>query len=743
MTVKAESVILTSRPFPGNIPSSRIGNIAWSDDGQCLFVTRKGVNIMTPHLTSSITPPTRLMPDPSLEYSTAVINQTKRKSKARERAETGAEGGVEDEVDRDHRPRSGYQLRRPKQGELLWHNTGIEIDGDGGRSRMYGWTEVGAGSSGAFVDKEAATRAANWSPSAVNDLGGSLLVVMTSLGQVSVYAPRNDPLSKQWDEIADLTAMTRRLLSPTPAPYELTVPGMLEMRATSMEWSRHVPLPSMLGIDGSLLALASRSGRVALWSYGVDKRFSRVVHEKITEGWVAHMAWSDWKIIDDKTCEADLAFALIDGSVSLLRVRRKALQTDMGLSSWNVEVEDPRMLDCGDKRAITALQWIEKKLVVWAKPGSIHLWSEIGRNGVMWDGVRSVRLQRVGNWASANALGISQTRKDQLLITLSSLTHHIITDIFTSPQLGPDNESLRLSVASREAFLEFTHGEVYSQDRYRMPPREHAELTAFTSGWPINFYNLDSVSDGHRVMNLFVTDENAVLPGSQQDPSFLDNLEDLLRRPPSLLHIAPIALLMPYMLRVLASVEPAPHAQRLLEICSKESDAPSEPGRATAIAGQQAHPDSVELLRALWGNQRLDAERIRLVLSQWCKSHFDEAQDAFESLNKSISLLIQRRMTASLIRWVGSKATAIDFPKDSLDRRFILLLIKSAYLNEAALDDLSEEITRLSGICGADQTIEDQRETTGMSESCPACEGALSFSGPDITLCGNGHRWCK
>ena len=132
-------------------------------------------------------------------------------------------------------------------------------------------------------------------------------------------------------------------------------------------------------------------------------------------------------------------------------------------------------------------------------------------------------------------------------------------------------------------------------------------------------------------MNLFVTDENAVLPGSQQDPSFLDNLEDLLRRPPSrksqkanspdhpVLHIAPIALLMPYMLRVLASVEPAPHAQRLLEICSKESDAPSEPGRATAIAGQQAHPDSVELLRALWGNQRLDAERIRLVLSQWCK----------------------------------------------------------------------------------------------------------------------------
>ena len=78
--------------------------------------------------------------------------------------------------------------------------------------------------------------------------------------------------------------MTLRLLVPIPAPCELTVSGMLEIRATSqfdilrchlqpnpdkvdqgMAWSRALPLPSMLGVDGSLLALASRSGRVALW----------------------------------------------------------------------------------------------------------------------------------------------------------------------------------------------------------------------------------------------------------------------------------------------------------------------------------------------------------------------------------------------------------------------------------------------------------------------------------------------
>ena len=57
--------------------------------------------------------------------------------------------------------------------------------------------------------------------------------------------------------------------------------------------------------------------------------------------------------------EADLAFALIDGSVSLLRVRRKALRIDTGSLRWGIESEGPRVLDGGDKRAITALQWIE------------------------------------------------------------------------------------------------------------------------------------------------------------------------------------------------------------------------------------------------------------------------------------------------------------------------------------------------------------------------------------------------
>ena len=112
-----------------------------------------------------------------------------------------------------------------------------------------------------------------------------------------------------------------------------------------------------------------------------------------------------------------------------------------------------------------------------------------------------VRLQRVGNWASANALGpcigayrpsntsdplgIHRITRDapHLLITLSSLTHHLITDLYTSPKLGSMTDSLRLSLASRDAFLESAFESVYARDRSRSSPKEGREISACAIGW--------------------------------------------------------------------------------------------------------------------------------------------------------------------------------------------------------------------------------------------------------------------
>jgi hypothetical protein len=46
-----------------------------------------------------------------------------------------------------------------------------------------------------------------------------------------------------------------------------------------------------------------------------------------------------------------------------------------------------------------------KGILVWTKPGSVHLWSDKRDDKVHWEGVRVLRLERVGNWAGANGIG--------------------------------------------------------------------------------------------------------------------------------------------------------------------------------------------------------------------------------------------------------------------------------------------------------------------------------------------------
>lgn len=66
---------------------------------------------------------------------------------------------------------------------------------------------------------------------------------------------------------------------------------------------------------------------------------------------------------------------------------------------------------------------------------------------------------------------------DSLVVTLASLTRHIIGSLRTNPALAPLPQSLRLSVASRDCFLDFVHAEVHSKDRYR-PELDDRDVSA-------------------------------------------------------------------------------------------------------------------------------------------------------------------------------------------------------------------------------------------------------------------------
>jgi hypothetical protein len=58
MTANITPTIITSKLFLGAVPSTQLGNVAWNDDGQCLFLTKRGVTVMVRFV--HVLPPIRL-----------------------------------------------------------------------------------------------------------------------------------------------------------------------------------------------------------------------------------------------------------------------------------------------------------------------------------------------------------------------------------------------------------------------------------------------------------------------------------------------------------------------------------------------------------------------------------------------------------------------------------------------------------------------------------------------------------
>ena len=78
--------------------------------------------------------------------------------------------------------------------------------------------------------------------------------------------------------------------------------------------------------------------------------------------------------------------------------------------------------------------------------------------------------------------GIQLYDEDTLLLTLSSLTRHLIRDIHTCPALAPLADSLRLSLASRQCFYDYLHGNMYKREPGRQTVHDDVDVTAVTGG---------------------------------------------------------------------------------------------------------------------------------------------------------------------------------------------------------------------------------------------------------------------
>lgn len=177
-----------------------------------------------------------------------------------------------------------------------------------------------------------------------------------------------------------------------------------------MAWSKFIPVQSMIGEDGSLLAIANRAGGIDFWSYA-GSTLSHVGEIAINTPWVSRMCWSDWTVEDDACKDwhltllmsgfASLALAATDGSIFTVNVKRSIVE-----GKWDIEVEDPHEVVSANRRPATCIKWVktgypnnpapQENMLVWCRPGTVHLATQ--------KGIADIRLKRVGNWAGCNAL---------------------------------------------------------------------------------------------------------------------------------------------------------------------------------------------------------------------------------------------------------------------------------------------------------------------------------------------------
>lgn len=115
--------------------------------------------------------------------------------------------------------------------------------------------------------------------------------------------------------------------------------------------------------------------------------------------------------------EATLAIGLSDGRLCSQTIRQStAASPDAARTeTWAVGIAPLEEVDAGDGRGITAIAWLtvgafysapltplnRQGILVWTKPGSVHLRPDDKDERFSWRETRSIVLGQIGNWAGA------------------------------------------------------------------------------------------------------------------------------------------------------------------------------------------------------------------------------------------------------------------------------------------------------------------------------------------------------
>ncbi|KIO33473.1 hypothetical protein M407DRAFT_17729 [Tulasnella calospora MUT 4182] len=378
------------------------GNLSWSEDGQLCVLTHNAIYILTPDLGFFFDTESAISATPTISSSEPT----------------------------------------PKLG---WYRTMLAVD----KASPHVWALESENQAVLVTGSmDIMFKAASWSPTGLSTDGLSLLAILTSNLEISLYEPSRNHLKGAWNKVQDVTEALKQYFQTNfdaKDTKDRIAAKILAAQAQAIAWSEAPPMNRNRGgsfAKHSLLAVGSRGGTVVLLRSKVEATELEVVAaHTFTNQWIVCLSWSSWSTGNSGDASCVLACALPDGSVQQLRVSLPSGADD----AKEVAVEHLAGQSCGrvDRRGITAMTWADvhgkESLLVYTKPGTIHIWSQTL-------GLRTLVLERqavcAGSSSLVPAIGVVYDGgRDSIIVSLSDSSLHVVYQASTNPTLSPPQPS--------------------------------------------------------------------------------------------------------------------------------------------------------------------------------------------------------------------------------------------------------------------------------------------------------------
>ncbi|KAI0642097.1 putative zinc-finger of transcription factor IIIC complex-domain-containing protein [Trametes meyenii] len=598
------------------------------------------------------------------------------------------------------------------------------------------------------------------SPTNLTSNAGCLLALLNSNLELTIWGATRNFLTGEWAQLQDVTAVLKEAAAKVSSSALLQT---LQTQSTCIEWTPQpdwglTPAPSC---DASLLVVGNRAGSVTFLRYdGAAGQMFVVNRATVSDRWVCHLAWSPWEC-QDGTCEAMLACAAVNGSVTILNVRQtlSVRTSDSRLSSDHelaLSILPHGEFACeADGRAVTGMKWTpvhgRTPILIIHKIGTVSLWSAPSSQS-RWSGRKEFALRTQKRCAGSSALfpasGICYVpNRDLAIVSLSDGSFHVVHKLSVEPTLdSPTSEAASsgvLSAASRSVFLHSEAERMTAQDVDWINGMTAYDgystfMWTYEASRPTDFSYKHDAKHVSTMVVAQMWDENS-------DERVIQTLTERVGRTKFGSVKAPIGHLRSIFLLLREPPRIARLHRRILDVLRDLPVGDTMPSYVIPqYGGDRGNKLSGEFVKSLsthlFGWDSILCLRVRYAVAAFCQDYAvaPDIKQRFTEVASHLSRNIRAYFLLTVIRHLSAVGTLLNESDVYFARRTVLLAVTLGGFAE-----LVQEAEALSRQFPRAPNSGNQDGQDHLDELCPACHASIPLQDAESAVCVNGHVWAR